>query len=327
MMLVNLSGLPAAIAAANSQPTHTEAEVYEHFCEKYQLIPYNGREVFLFTNQRQFGDRKHIVSFHGSNSPHIPEHIYQYVLITYCYSGEFHMTVDGRPLSLAAGDCLVTDRHVPHSVEPTGPHDVTVDIVVNDRFFERRMLADISRLHTAFATELVTMGAPHTGYRVYRTASDELSRACVDRILCEHLDPQAGSADIIDDFIAALFTHLFRTFERDAQRSDEDEKRSALIGEIREYVAEHYNEGNLSKMAAKLGYESTYLSSVVRRATGSTFKQLVNQERMRHAMMLLQGTDLPVYAIAQEVGVSNLTQFYKRFREFAGCTPQQYRNQ
>lgn len=323
---MELSALPKAIQDANVTPVHTDEEVYEHFRSKYQLIPYNGREVFLFTNQREFRDRKHIVSFHGSNSPRIPEHIYQYVLITYCYAGEFHMTVDGGPLVLGAGDCLVTDRHVPHSVEPTGPDDVTVDIVVNDRFFERRMLADISRLHAAFPSALVERGGAHTGWRVYRTAGDEFPRELVSRILCEHLDARAGSSDIIDDLIAALLTHLFRTFEPDAQRSEAEEKRSALIGEVREYVAEHYNEGSLKRMSERLGYESTYLSTMIRKATGMTFKQLVNQERMRHAMMLLQGTDLPAYAIAQEVGISNLTQFYKRFREFVGCTPQEYRD-
>ena len=47
---------------------------------------------------------------------------------------------------------------------------------------------------------------------------------------------------------------------------------------------------------------------------------------MRQAVMLLQGTQMPAYEVAQAVGISNLTQFYKRFRDFAGMTPQEYRD-
>ena len=41
-----------------------------------------------------------------------------------------------------------------------------------------------------------------------------------------------------------------------------------------------------------------------RQATGSTFKQLVNIERMRRAALLLRGTTRPIYEIAEEVGLS-----------------------
>ena len=48
---------------------------------------------------------------------------------------------------------------------------------------------------------------------------------------------------------------------------------------------------------------------------------------MRRAALLLRGTNKPIYEIAEEVGLSNLTSFYQRFREYANCTPQAYRDQ
>lgn len=303
----------------------TSEAIEQHFRERYEIFPYHGRPVFLFSQARAFGDGKHIVSFHGRNSGAVPEHIYQYVVFTYCYAGTLSMCVDGTRCVLAAGDCVILDRNVPHSVEPTDDRTFAVNVVLNDRFFLKRMASDITRLGSAFPRELVTTGAAHTDWRAYRTAEDEFVRACVDRVLCEHLDQRLGSADIIDDIVAALLTHLFRSFERSSSTPDERSERSALVGEIRAYIAQHYQEGSLSKMAQDLGYESTYLSSTIRKVTGHTFKQLVNDERMRCAMTLLQGTDIPVYDIAVAVGISNLTQFYKRFREFAECTPKEYR--
>ncbi len=319
--------LPQAVAQADAAlPRYSEELILDHFRQKYPTVMHEGREVFLFTNAREFGANKHIVSLHGSRQEVTPEHVYQYVLITYCYSGRFRMGVDNQAVTLERGDCLVADRLVPHGVLATGPDDIAVNIVLSDRFFQRRVLTDFAHLHVDFAATLATPGAVHTGYRVYRTAEDDLARDCVERILCEHLDPRLGSADLVDDFCAALLTHLFRTYEPIGKGAEEDQRRSELMGIIRGYIEQNYADGNLGNMAQALGYEPTYLSGVIRNATGSTFKQVVNEERMRHATALLQAGTMPVYDVARQVGISNLTQFYKRFREYAGCTPQEYRS-
>ncbi len=244
---MNTLELPAAVRAADqAMPRHTGGEILDHFRQKYPVVELDGREVFLFTSARGFGDRKHIVAFHSSEFATVPEHIYQYVLITYCYSGHFRLVVDNSAVTLGAGDCFVADRHVPHGVLPTGPDDIAINIILNDRFFQRRMMTDIARLHASFATALATPGDSHAGWRVYRTAGDELARTCIERILCEHLDPRAGTPDIIDDFIAALLTHLFRTYESDQERVREDEKYSTLIGDVRGYIEQNYADGHHS---------------------------------------------------------------------------------
>ena len=51
----------------------------------------------------------------------------------------------------------------------------------------------------------------------------------------------------------------------------------------------------------------------------------MNAERMKRATVLLEASEQPVYEIADEVGITNLTSFYERFRAWAGCTPSQWR--
>ncbi len=80
-------------------------------------------------------------------------------------------------------------------------------------------------------------------------------------------------------------------------------------------------------MCQHFGYDPSYTSKLIKKFAGKTFKQMVNEERMKKAMILLQNKELPVYEIAQEVGIHNLTSFYKRFHEYSGYTPQEYRNQ
>lgn len=246
------------------------------------------------------------------------------VLLTYCYRGVFPMTLDGEPVTLHEGDCLIADRHCPHAVDELGPGTIAVNVVLNDRFFEKRMPADLNRVGSSFGLALATRGTDHAGWRVYRVA-DMLSRSCIDLILGEHLDGGIGSADIIDDLCAALITHLIRSNEPDTASPESARKDSELVGRVHEYVAQHYREGRLSALADELGYDASYLSAYIKRETARTFKQLVNEERMRHASRMLRSSQEPIYEIAQSVGISNLTQFYRRFHEYAGMTTQEYR--
>ena len=324
---MNLAQLANAIRASHLIETHSQEEIDAHFAEKYPLVDYQGRQVYLFGQGRDFADRRHIVAFHPSESGSVPVHIYSYVLITYCYQGTFCMDVDGSRIVLEAGDTIVMDRHVPHGVEPTGPDDITFNFILAEEFFEGRLLDGMADLASPFATELMTLGASHEHWRVYRTDKDEFARTCIERIMCERLEPDMTSPYLIDFFLAALLTHLLRTYEPKGVLDDVAWERAELIGAVRQYISQHYQEGNLQRMAADLGYERTYLSKFVRQSTGSTFKQLVNIERMRRAALLLRGSNRPIYEIAEEVGLANLTSFYQRFREYAGCTPQQYRKQ
>lgn len=296
------------------------------FDTKYPKIEYQGRSVYLFTSQREFGGNRHAVSVHGPHAPAVPEHIYSYPLITYCYSGSFPLFVAGQPVGLEQGQCFVSDRHVPHSVGPTADDTCAINIVLADQFFGNRFTELAARVSSPFVMELSNFGATHDGWRCYDTADDEFVRSCIERIACESFDGDALSGYVCDNLILVLLTHLFRMFEKPQVPTEAQVGRQALMGEVRTFIANNYVRGSLSDMARELGYDRSYLSTFVRRTCGLTFKQLVNLERMRHAALLLRGTTMPVYEVAQSVGIVNLTAFYNRFKEHAGCTPQAYRD-
>ncbi len=323
---MNTGQLESALDAALPIDTHTEEEVRAHITERHPCVNYHNRQLFFFTDQRGFGDARHLISFHPRQSPAVPEHIYSFAMITYCYRGEFNLVVDEQPVTLHEGECIVLDRHVPHAVKATRADDITVNLVLSDEFFEGRLLDGMAQLGSPFATELMTPGANHDHWKTYPTSDDEFAHTCVQRIFCEYLEPDPTSPFLIDFFLAALLTHLLREYEPRTELADEAYQRNQLMGTIRQYVATHYREGNLTQMAHSLGYERTYLSKFIRATAGCTFKQLVNVERMRRAALELRGTDKPIYEIAELVGISNLTSFYQRFREWASCTPQEYRD-
>lgn len=82
----------------------------------------------------------------------------------------------------------------------------------------------------------------------------------------------------------------------------------------------------ISDVARKIGSNRTYVSNWFNRNRQSTFFSYVNQLRIKHACGLLNTTDMPLEAIAQESGFNSKSSFYRIFKNFKGCTPNEYRD-
>ena len=66
-------------------------------------------------------------------------------------------------------------------------------------------------------------------------------------------------------------------------------------------------------------------SRYFRRSTGNTFTDFVNRVRVNKACQLLLETDKYISTICYEVGFNNVANFNRRFSEFRGMTPSEFR--
>ncbi|GAA3408622.1 response regulator [Paenibacillus hodogayensis] len=100
------------------------------------------------------------------------------------------------------------------------------------------------------------------------------------------------------------------------------------INRIVQYVARSFDEDiSLQTMAAYVSMDENYLSGLFRKKTGSTFTGYVHRIRVNEACQFLLHTDLSVAEIGERVGFPNPSYFFKIFKRFAGCTPNEYKAQ
>lgn len=307
----------------------SDEELLNHFKKKFTIVPYHNDIMFIFHHEREFQNRNHIINLHQRASGRVPMHIFHYIVMTYVYSGTFEITVENETVTLNAGDIIVLDKHVPHSVAPTSKDDLGINIILHENYFSKRFINKLphDQLMTQFMIELMNHQHTHNHYLLFYTHKDHLIHNCIQNILCEYFDPQISSDDIIDNYIMILLTHLARKGQYNTNITASVFKNQELLNEIILYIQQHSQQGNLKEMCKHFGYDPSYTSKLIKKFAGKSFKQLVNEERMKKAMILLQNKELPIYEIAQEVGIQNLTAFYKRFHEYTGLTPQDYRNQ
>lgn len=78
--------------------------------------------------------------------------------------------------------------------------------------------------------------------------------------------------------------------------------------------------------ADKLCFTPKYLSSVVKKVTGYTIQEWINEMVINHTKNLLKMTDKTVLEISEELNFSNPSFFGRFFKQYTGLTPLQFRN-
>ncbi|WP_342556005.1 helix-turn-helix domain-containing protein [Paenibacillus sp. FSL R7-0652] len=103
---------------------------------------------------------------------------------------------------------------------------------------------------------------------------------------------------------------------------------SHVIRIVKAYVRDHLNEEiTLKKIADMLHFNCAYLGQKFKMEENISFNDYMLQERMKKAKQLLLSTNLRIYEIALEVGYRDIDWFYKKFKAYAGSSPNAYRRQ
>ena len=95
---------------------------------------------------------------------------------------------------------------------------------------------------------------------------------------------------------------------------------------VAQYLSKHYTEAlTLRQVASELGYSYQYLSRAFNKTIGISFKELLNQYRIEHAVELLIKTDRSITDIAYETGFQSIRSFYRICEKMYGKTPKELR--
>lgn len=102
-----------------------------------------------------------------------------------------------------------------------------------------------------------------------------------------------------------------------------DEDTSKLIN----YIAEHYTDPEISAETVQkaTGFSENKVSSLLKSYSNTSFKKYLNKVRLQEACRLLTETDRQINEIAYKVGYTSIPHFNRVFKEFKGCSPNQYR--
>jgi AraC family transcriptional regulator len=96
----------------------------------------------------------------------------------------------------------------------------------------------------------------------------------------------------------------------------------------REYVHAHFSEHlTLARVARAVGVHPVYLGQIFRQEFGETLGEYLNRIRVRAAAAMLANSDLPLSAVAVDLGFYDQSHFTRIFRQLTGATPGTFRSE
>ena len=94
----------------------------------------------------------------------------------------------------------------------------------------------------------------------------------------------------------------------------------------REYVHAHFAENlTLAQVARAAGVHPVYLGQIFRQEFAETLGEYLNRIRVRAAAGMLANSELPLSALAVDLGFYDQSHFTRVFRQFTGATPGTFR--
>lgn len=113
---------------------------------------------------------------------------------------------------------------------------------------------------------------------------------------------------------------------RRARQAITSDSAQRIVDRVVRYIKAHLSDDiSLTQLAEHAGVNTSYLSRVFRRLTGSTLVQYIAAEKMHQAYTLLKDKDTRMQEISRSLGFYSPTYFSYFFKKHAGISPSEWR--
>ena len=256
---------------------------------------------------------------------HFPEHTHDYVEIVYMCTGQTTHIVNGKRIELKQGDLLFLGQRATHEICRANESDVAVNFIVLPDFFTATLtvLGEHETPLRRFLVDCLCGEDVGGGYLHLNVAGITAIQNLVENLLLTILNQPNHRRKISEMTMALLFLQLAEHTDTLLNVEQEDE----TILRVLRYVESQYVTGSFGELTEQMHYAPSWLSREIKRKTGKTYTQLVQERRLAQAAFMLKNTDRNVDDIAISVGYENISYFHRIFADTYGKSPRQYRLQ
>ncbi len=255
---------------------------------------------------------------------HFPEHTHDYVEMVYMCTGSTTHIVNGKTILLEQGDLLFLGQSATHEICKAEEDDVAVNFIVLPDFFSTSLTA-IGEEPTPlrrFLVDCLCGKVSGPGYLHFDVSGVKPVQNLIENLIWTLIQDTPQKRKVSQMTMALLFLQLIDHTEALLMQGQED----AAIFQVLRYVESHYADGSFSELTQLLHYDASWLSRQIKRQTGKTYTQLVQEKRLAQAAFLLKNTRRNVSDVALAVGYENISYFHRIFAAEYGRSPKHYRD-
>ena len=257
----------------------------------------------------------------------VPSHNHDWMELAFLYSGSCEFSLQDQTVPLTKGQCLLVNRNTLHSVSACGENDILINFPLRKSYLNANFFNRFSHKNfiTNYLLDSLNNKSIQDGFIFFRSESNDRLYQLITDFLCIYYDENnLWQQDILNSYITLIFIELAKVFQKQLPDSVEDSSQQITF-ELLTYIDEHFMDCTLASMAEHFHMNANYFSRYIKKHTGSSFKELIQTARLRSAVSLLENSSLSTSEVASRAGYENISFFYKKFKDFYGCSPAEYR--
>ncbi|MDR2071045.1 MAG: AraC family transcriptional regulator, partial [Treponema sp.] len=231
---------------------------------------------------------------------HLPEHKFPLCDTTYIIKGSARYTIDGNVYNVSSGDLLCLP-----------PGTVRAGVTFPDRLMH--CFSVNFHLHDS-------KGAPvRLPFPIVRhIGSKEDIIHLLHELSNTWLDRQPGSRIKLRGLFLLVLHRFFELIVYNKDSSDVDFR----VAKVIRYLTSHYAEKNSVRMMADMvKLNPHYFGALFKQETGLSLNRYIIRVRVRKAENLLSTGEYKVGDVAEVCGFTDVTHFYRQFKEIMGYPP------
>lgn len=316
----------------NSKQFKLEKNNFNNFI-KPQTILINNKEAFLFNHVIDPTENSYIEdSIAITQQPFesdIPLHVHEFIELTYVFRGKSEMIINNQKITLYEGMIAMIDAFTPHSVHASTKEDIILCITLKKDYLSPKFLSRLSSnsVISDFLLNLLVKNRQSNQFLIFNTGRNNNIIEVINHIVWEYFNKRIYSEEIIDSYLIIFFSELIREDEINKQFIHIPDATNHTLIDFLQYIEDNYKDCTLTTMARHFNFHPNYLSNLLKKGTGKSFKDLLQLQKMSKASLMLINSNIPIPDIVDEIGYSSVAFFYKKFKELYGMTPNDYRKE
>ncbi len=282
------------------------------------------RHCFEIDSKKMIQQEQYLAVRSHTRFVDFPAHTHNFTEIMYVVQGSITHVIDGKEIVLHAGDMIFLNQHVVHSIRKAGKDDIGINFLVLPQFFEIPLsMVEKNNNLARFIVNTFRQDTIESEYLIFRTEKNLYIDNLMENIIVSFLDGDLFM-QMQQVTMGMIFLHLLQNIEylgKESSRNYED----VIVNTALQYIEENYRKANLTDLSERVHMSVSSMSKLIKRSTGSNFKDLLQRKRLQKAVVLLMETSLNISDIMNAVGYENSSYFYNQFREKYGMSPKEYR--
>ena len=247
----------------------------------------------------------------------------EYPELLYLCRGCARYRIGGTEVTVREGELLLLGQNTPLEPLDGGSDPLDVSFFIKPEFFGD-ILSFLGSEQTPlreFVLRCLGQETPY-GYLHFHVAGVRPIENLLENLLLHLLENPESRRAIPLYTVGLLFVHLLEESDRLTMGIREQQ---SILGVLR-YLETNYAGGSLTEAAQLLHCDVAWLSREIKRRTGRTYTELLQERRLQRAAWLLEHTRQRVSDIAVSVGYENVSYFHRIFQKRFGLSPKKYRD-